>query len=323
MKPALRKIIIGSNDAGQRLDKFLCKAVPSLPQSLLYKYLRLKRIKLNGKKAAPSIRLQQGDLLELFINDEFFNPTRPQFDFLTAGKRLDIVYEDNNLLLVDKKQGLIVHPDQKEYRDTLIGRIQRYLFENGEYNPKAGQSFAPALANRIDRNTGGIVIAAKNAQALRVLNEKMKNREIEKYYLCLVHGIPQKREATLTGYLYKDESKNQVTVQRTPIPSGKTITTRYRVLIADGDKALLEVQLLTGRTHQIRAHLASIGHPLVGDGKYGKNAADKKEGFVHQALYSYKLKFAFRSDAECLNELNGQEFTVRDVWFARPYLEGI
>ena len=181
----------------------------------------------------------------------------------------------------------------------MIARVQRYLYEKGEYDPQKENSFAPALVNRIDRNTGGIVIAAKNAEALRILNDKMKAREMEKYYLCIVHGRMKEKEATLTGYLEKNESKNRVYITHKATSQTKSIKTRYRVLEERGPYSLLEVQLLTGRTHQIRAHMASIGHPLVGDGKYGTNAQNKATGYKQQALYAYRLFFTLKRTPGC------------------------
>ena len=312
----MKSFTIGKNDAGLRLDKFVVKTAPLLPTTLLYKYIRLKRIKVNGKRAEINTRLQLGSVVEMYINDEFFEPKSPKYDFMSASKVLDIVYEDENILLADKKQGLLVHPDENEYNDTLIARIQRYLYEKGEYDPEVENSFKPALANRIDRNTGGIVIAAKNAEALRILCDKIKQREIDKFYLAAVHGVPSKKSATLEAFLEKNESKNKVYLSNTKTDSNLSIRTRYEVLKQKGDISLLKIELLTGRTHQIRAHMASIGHPLLGDGKYGKLNADKKLGFDKQALYSYKLTFKFTEDAGILNYLNGRTFNVNSVWFA-------
>ena len=316
----MKQLTIGKNDAGQRLDKFLTKNLPNLPQSLLYKYIRKKRIKVNGKRAEISTRLSEGDVLDLYINDEFFEKPEPTYDFLHAGTNLNILFEDKNVLVLDKPVGLLAHPDDREYVDTLIGRVKRYLYEKGEYDPDAEQSFTPALVNRIDRNTGGIVLAAKTAEALRVLNQKMKDREIHKFYLCAVHGTPNPEKGLLKGYLWKDEKKNRVYVYKDYRPGAKTIETKYRVLKSAENMSLVEVELLTGRTHQIRAHFASIGCPLVGDGKYGNNQNNRKQGGRRkQFLYSYKTVFDFTTDAGALEGLNGMTFEVPNVWFAEQF----
>ena len=310
----MREFIIKDNDAGQRLDKFLQKAARLLPQSLMYKYLRLKRIKVNGRRSEISYRLQPGDKVSLYIGDEFFDSERPAF--YRASPQIRVVYEDENILLCDKPQGLIVHEDEGESVDTLINRVQRYLYDKGEYRPDEEASFAPALCNRIDRNTGGIVIVAKNAPSLRLLNDCIKNRQLHKFYLCLVKGCPSPRTATLTHYHIKDQQQNRALVYDSPRPGARTMVTHYRVLETGGGYSLVEVELKTGRTHQIRAHLAYMGWPLVGDGKYADNRKERALGFTHQALYSYKLIFDFKEDC-LLSYLNGQVFQVKDVWFAR------
>lgn len=315
----MKSFIINKNDAGQRLDKFIAKSVPLLPQTLLYKYVRIKRIKVNGKRGEISARLNVGDVVDMYINDEFFEKSPEKYDFLKASKNIDIVYEDDNIILCDKKAGLLCHPDDHEYVDTLINRIKRYLYEKGEYNPAKESSFTPALVNRIDRNTGGIVITAKNAESLRILNRKMKDRELHKYYICIVHGVLEQKSDTLSGYLVKDESKNKVSVSNKKTENSKEIRTKYNVLDTDGNLSLVEVELLTGRTHQIRAHFASIGHPLLGDGKYGTNAQNKKYGYKKQFLYSYKLVFDFTTEAGILEYLNHREFEVENVWFKNEF----
>ncbi|MBC8584318.1 RluA family pseudouridine synthase [Youxingia wuxianensis] len=318
----MKELIINQNDAGQRIDKFLTKSLPLLPQALLYKYIRLKRIKLNGKRCEISTRLMENDRLCLYINDEFFGSGQEKKLFLSAPLSLNIVYEDENILLVDKKPGLIVHEDDNCQIDTLINRILHYLYEKNEYDPSLENSFAPALCNRIDLNTGGIVIAAKNAASLRILNGKIKERQIKKQYLCIVHGSMPKAKDTLKGYLSKDSDSNMVSVYTSPHKNSKTILTRYRVLQSNGRFSLLEVDLLTGRTHQIRAHLASIGHPLLGDTKYGFNRDNKGTGYKYQALYSYKVTFDFTTDAEHLNYLKGRSFQVPRVWFQEDFIDG-
>ena len=319
----MKSFSIAKNDSGQRLDKFISKAVPNLPQSLMYKYIRMKRIKVNGKRGEISQKLAVGDVVDMYINDEFFAPVKEHYDFLHASKNLDIIYEDENIMLLDKKVGLLSHPDETEYNDTLITRIKRYLYEKGEYNPKDENSFTPSLVNRIDRNTGGIVIAAKNAESLRILNQKLKDRELEKYYLCVVHGSLKRKSGTLEGWLIKDEKKNKVAVYTQKRNGAKEIRTKYSVIDERKGLSLVEVELLTGRTHQIRAHFSSIGHPLLGDGKYGTNELNKAHGgYKKQFLYSYRLKFTFTSDAGILNYLNQKSFEVPDVWFKNEFLNG-
>ncbi len=311
----MKTVLVENNDKDKRLDKFVSKLCPELPTGLMYKYIRLKRIKVNGKRCEIGTHLKVGDRVDLYISDEFFENSKKNYDFLKAGKELDIVYEDENILLANKGAGLLCHPDKTEYNDTLIGRITRYLYEKGEYNPETENTFKPALANRIDRNTAGIVIAAKNAESLKILCEKIKLRQIDKRYLCAVHGVPKEKTAVLEGYLKKDEAKNKVTLSKTE-NGGKAIKTKYRLIKKKNGLSLLEIELLTGRTHQIRAQMANIKLPLVGDTKYGVHKEDKKAGFKGQALYSYKLSFFFSTPAGILEYLNGKTFMVDHVPFA-------
>ncbi len=315
----MKEFTIGQNDAGQRLDRFLAKAVPLLPASLAQKYIRIKRIKLNGGRAERDTRLQTGDVLQLYINDEFFDKPREDNAFLTvASPKLNIVYEDAHILLVDKRPGLAVHPhDGAEYGRTLIDHIQAYLYQKHEWRPREENAFTPALCNRIDRNTGGIVIAAKTAEALRVMNQKIKDRELDKRYLAIVEGVPKPKEGSLKGYLFKDEKKNRVFVTDKPQPGAKTCQTNYKVLTSAQGLSLVECELITGRTHQIRAQFAHAGHPLLGDGKYGK--LDKRFDRNYQALCSYKLTFTFTTDAGGLEYLNGRSFRVEKVDFVEEY----
>ena len=315
----MKEFTIGSNDAGQRLDRFLAKAVPLLPASLAQKYIRLKRIKCNGKRIERDTRLQEGDVLQLYINDEFFDKPREDNAYLTvAAPKLNIVYEDDQILLVDKRPGLAVHPhDGAEYGRTLIDHIQSYLYQKREWRPREENAFTPALCNRIDRNTGGIVIAAKPAEALRVMNQKIKDRELDKRYLAIVEGTPKPIVGSLKGYLFKDAKKNRVFVTDTPQTGAKSCQPNYRVLASRGGLSLVECELITGRTHQIRAQFAHAGHPLLGDGKYGK--LDKKYDRNYQALYSYKLTFCFTTDAGALAHLYRKSFQVDQVDFVREY----
>lgn len=319
----MKEFIIGRNDAGQRLDRFVSKAAPLIPESLLQKTLRKKDIKINGRPAKGEARLAEGDTVRVYLPDEFFEAPREENAWrkITA-PRLDIVYEDENILLVDKKPGVLCHSAGEWSWNTLIANIQAYLRAKGEWDPARENSFAPALCNRIDRNTGGIVIAAKNAEALRILNDKIRGREIEKSYLCVVCGRPKPAEGRLEGYLFKDAVKNQVYVTKKPQPGAKSAATEYRTLQSSRGLSLVECRLLTGRTHQIRAQMAAAGCPLLGDGKYGRERINRTYGETGQMLYSYKLTFTLPTDAGILEYLRGKTFQVQQVAFAEKYFPG-
>ena len=318
----MKEITVTKNDANQRLDRFVGKAVPLLPDSLLQKYIRLKRIKLNGKGAKRDDKLAAGDVLQLYINDEFFEmPSEENAYLKVSAPRLTVVYEDENILLVDKKPGVLCHSAGEWTYDTLIANIQAYVFQKGEWNPRKENSFSPALCNRIDRNTGGIVIAAKNAEALRIMNEKIKEREIDKYYLCAVYGKPSPPSGVLRDWIFKDAAKNQVFVKKQSCPGAKEAVTEYRTLQTKQGLSLVECRLLTGRTHQIRAQMAEKGNPLLGDGKYGLEHKNRQYGEKAQALYSYRLRFSFLTDAGVLNYLRGQTFSVKNIDFVEKYFD--
>ncbi len=319
----MKEFLIAKNDAGQRLDRFVGKAAPLLPASLSQKYIRLKRIKVNGKGAPRDFRLSLGDRVQMYVNDEFFDVPREENAYLAVGRpQLSIVYEDENVLLADKAPGVLCHPDGTWSWSTLIANIQAYLYQKGEWNPKQENAFSPALCNRIDRNTGGIVIAAKNAEALRILDQKIRDREIEKYYLCCVTGTPSPACGTLKDYLFKDAKKNQVILRKTPQPGAVTAVTKYRVLQTREPLSLVECQLLTGRTHQIRAQMAHAGWPLLGDGKYGSERVNRYYHEKGQTLCSWRLRFSFTTDAGALSYLNGRFFSVNTVVFADKYFPG-
>lgn len=321
----MTEITIRKNDAGQRADRFLSKAYPNLKSSLVCKLMRKKRIKLNGAKAEPNVILKEGDVFRFYLSDELLakEPLKNKADFRSISAEINVIYEDENILLIDKPAGLVVHEDNDNSSDTLINRVLRYLYNKGEFDPERENSFTPALVNRIDRNTSGIVIAAKNAESLRILNQKVRDREIQKLYLCAVSGTPEPREATLTAYLKKLSDENRVIISDTPRSGGYlTIKTKYRVLESRGELSLVEVDLLTGRTHQIRAHFAHIGHALLGDGKYGDNVFNKRYHAKTQALCAYMLVFKFTTDAGALEYMNGREFTVKStkkLWFVELF----
>lgn len=301
----MKSFTISENDAGQRADKFITKAVPLLPKSLLHKYLRKKRIKLNRKRCEPATFLQEGDILELYINDEFFENTT-SMDFKKAPTDINIIYEDDNLIIVDKPVGLVVHEDSNGTIDTLINRIIHYLYESGSYSPEQENSFVPALCNRIDRNTCGVVIAAKNAKALRTINEKIREREITKRYFCLVSGVPPKKSDIIECWIKKNSEDNTVSITKNEVEDSLYAKTGYEVVKTNHQISLVNVELFTGRTHQIRAVMSYIGNPILGDSKYGGS----KELFKHQALCSYSISFNFEDENQ-LSYLKGKTFTIK------------
>ena len=320
----MREFTIHKNDADQRLDRFLGKAVPLLPASLAQKYIRLKRIKVNGARAERDYRLREGDRLQLYLNDEFFEAPSEENVYLTiANPKLHILYEDENILLLDKPAGLVVHADEGEKVNTLVNHLLAYLYQKREWKPREENAFTPALCNRIDRNTGGIVIAAKNAEALRVLNEKIRERELSKFYLCICLGRPEPPKGRIECFLRKDSKTNTVRVYHHPVPDGRSAVTLYETLETRDRLSLVEVELLTGRTHQIRASFADMGHPLLGDGKYGSNEQNRKYGsYKRQFLYSYKLTFVSTTDAGILSYLDKRTFEAGDVWFKEEFYKG-
>ena len=320
----MKEFTVGKNDAGQRLDRFVGKTAPMLPASLLQKYIRQKDVKVNGRPAKGDVRLSEGDTVRLYIPDEFFDrPGKDDAWRAVAAPKVDVVYDDENILLVNKRPGMLCHSAGEWTWDTLIAHIQAYLRAKGEWDPTAENSFAPALCNRIDRNTGGIVIAAKTAEALRIMDEKVRAREMEKTYLCAVLGTPKPSAGRLEGYLFKDAKKNQVYVYDSPRTGAKTAVTEYKTLGNADGLSLLECRLITGRTHQIRAQLSHAGWPLLGDGKYGRERDNRTYGEKGQALCSWKLRFTFSAPAGALEYLNGKEFRTAPPDFVGKYFSKI
>lgn len=312
----MREFTVNGNDANQRLDKFLMKLMPSVSKNMLYKSLRKNCVRLNGKHIKDgAVKLSCGDILSLYFDDAFFEKPKYSADFIDIAPNLNIVYEDENILLVNKPQGVLVHEDDRQNPDNLLAHIKSYLYRKGEYVPDRENTFSPALANRIDRGTGGIVIAAKNAEALRILNEKIKKREVKKFYLCLACGHFDKKEQEICGYIVRDEKSRKTTFSATPLPNSKATVTAYRVLEEFPEYSLLEIELKTGRTHQIRAVLAHLGHSLLGDRKYGNEKSSEKFGYRFPALFAYKLVFEFAEDSGILKYLDGKVFEIKDVKF--------
>ena len=316
----LKEFVIAASDDGRKLEKWLMREMPLVGMGLRKKYFRLKRYKLNGRPAREDARLAKGDVLQIYLNDEQFEKPRREDPFLSKIRpNLDILYEDDSVLLADKRPGLMAHPDAHEKVNTLITHIQAYLYQKGEYDPAAPGAFAPALCNRLDRFTGGIEIAAKTREALDVLNGKIRSREVQKYYYCIALGSFSRREGMLDNYIVKPPEAKKVSVSPRMVPNGQRAQTRYRVLAQRDGLSLVECELLTGRTHQIRAQMAFAGHPLLGDNQYGDRRANEKYGRGYQALYAYKLRFDFRGGAGSLSALSGREFEVRDVRFLSEY----
>lgn len=313
----MRKIVITKNDSGQRLDRFLQKALPSLPPALANKFIRIKRIKVNEKRTENAYRLAEGDVLSLYINDEFFGEQQNEGLFLRADPQIDVIYEDDNILLVNKPAGLLCHSDAREAVHTLVNKIQRYLYDAGEYSPEKENSFTPSLCNRIDRNTRGIVIAAKNSMALREITERIRLHEIEKTYHCVVLGRPAPPCGELTHYLVKDSELNLVRAAAQGTPGALTAKLNYRTLKSGGGLSLVEVLLQTGRTHQIRVQFSAAGTPLLGDTKYGFAEKNRQYNQSWQALCSYSVKFAFGETEGELEYLRGKRFSLKSDGFER------
>ncbi len=292
----MKEIRITANEADQRLDRFIKKFLPDAPLGLIYKYLRKKKIKVNGGKAAQNYRLQIGDLVQ-------FDSYIPLSDFIQKNEKIEefqkeftVIYEDEHLLVVDKPAGLLTHKDQTGPQDTLNAQVLTYLVKKEDYIPTEELTFKPGPSNRLDRNTSGLVLFAKDYQTQQTLNEMIREKKIDKYYLALVWGVV-KKDCELHGFLLKNETTNQVKILNYAKEGSWPVHTYYKVLKSNSKYSLLEVKLITGKTHQIRAHLASIGHPIVGDLKYGTNKIqrtmklDKQIVLDRQFLHAYRLVF--------------------------------
>ncbi len=293
----MRRIEINSNDAGQRVDKFLIKYFKHLPESLIYKWLRKKKIRLDGKHPQKDAFLSEGSVIEAYVNDEFFPKEKGLPSFLLSAKAPAVVYEDENIIICDKPSGICAHDGE----DSLINSILSYLYKKGEYNPLMENTFAPALCHRIDRNTSGLVIGAKNAKALRFFNEKIRNREIRKIYFLKTDRPLPETEGVIRGYIKKDNAQNKVFFSEEKTDGASLAVTSYKVT-EDGVWA----ELLTGRTHQLRVSFAHLGCPIVGDVKYGAKKNGQKD---FQLLRARKLIFDFKDEGD-FAYLNHKEFEV-------------
>lgn len=290
----MREFFINHNDGGQRLDKFIMKLMPDIPKSMLYKSLRKNCVRVNGKHVKDgAFVLNEGDNVVLYMKDEFYKDGA----FKYVKPNLDIVYEDSNIMVINKPVGVLCHNDENGKGNTLIDMIISYLYDTGEFNPNTENTFKPALCNRLDRNTGGLVISAKNAPALREMNRAIKAREVHKFYLAVAEGYtPQQGE--LKDKLSREGKVTEVT------QDGRDAHLKYKAIAQKNDYTLLEIELLTGRTHQIRAQFKNLGHPLAGDTKYGA-----KNGKFRQALYSTRVEFDFPTGS-ILEYLNGVDIGI-------------
>ena len=319
----MKSITVDKTWDGRRLTRFLQKAMPAAGMGQIRKFLRLGRVKVNGKKGSEETVLEQGAVVDLYIEDEYFEEVQREDPFYSKIRpKLTILYEDAHIMLLDKRVGLVCHPDEGEKVHTLLTYAQAYLYQKGEWNPRT--DFAPALCNRIDRFTAGVVILAKTQEALRAMDAKIRTHEVQKYYLCIVHGKMKYPDGTLRHFLMKKPEQKKVTVLRKNEPGSKEAITYYQAIDEQGGLTLCECLLGTGRTHQIRAQFAAIGHPLLGDNQYGNSKQNEKYGRVNgQALCAYRLIFDFEGDAGCLNGLNGLTVQVRDVPFVREYFPDV
>ncbi len=315
----MRTITIGRNDAGQRLDKFLLKLMPDMPKGLLYKLIRKKDVKYNGARCKGMEILQEGDVLSLYVKDEFFTSGTRKISSGAQGN-LRIAYEDANILIVYKPTGMYAHSGNEKNAVSLVDEIQKYLADKGEYHPEQEQTFAPALCNRIDRNTEGLVIAAKNAEALRTMNEAIRERHVQKAYLAVTAAPLPEKKGICTAWLKKDSRQNMVKVQdHAPDKSWQKIRTGYRVIAQNGKRQLVHIDLLTGRTHQIRAHLAHLHAPLLGDPKYGGQKISSEE---NQCLCAYSVSFSGLGGS-CLAALEGKRIVSDVPSFAAKYFPDV
>ena len=288
------RIEIGANEAGQRLDKFLRKLLKDVPLSAIFKALRKGDIRVNGKKQKEKYTLEIDDVVEIrYIQSQKMTEKKKDTFIKVDASGLKTVYEDNNMLVVEKWPGVLVHPDSNKKIPTLTDYVLSYLNEKGDYTPETEITFTPAPCNRLDRNTSGVVIFGKNFESLRQLNEIIREGKVKKYYMALVKG--RIKDGLYKGYILKNEETNISRIYDKKVKDSKEISMEIKTLESDGAFSLLEIDLITGRSHQIRAHLSHLGNPIIGDYKYGDRALNShffnKYGLDYQFLYAYKLNF--------------------------------
>ena len=311
----MRQFTVGPEVKDRRLDRWLSATFGRISTAQAQKIIRQEQVRVNGKHPQQGAHVRAGDEIKLYVADEWLEPPEKKPDPFYGPFRwkLDILYEDENVLLVDKRPGMLCHADEREKVDTLVNHARAYLYQKGEWTNEKG-AFAPSLCNRIDRFTGGVVLIAKTEEALHILDKKIRDREVTKQYLCIARGHFDRESGLLDGYL--THVGRRVQVSKHPVPGAQRAQTGFRVLEERDGLALLECELFTGRTHQIRAQLAAAGHPLLGDGQYGRVREGERQ---FQALYAYKVTFSFRTGAGCLENLRGKTFEVKRVPFVAEY----
>ncbi len=304
----MKEFIIDKAFDGQRLDKLMFKLMPTLKASEIYMSLRKKKVRVNGKHKDGTYRLKCGDVVCIYMNDECFSESTTKYPWQSADSNIVVVYEDENIIIANKPSGMPTQ-DTDGSSDSLESRMRSYLYKNGEINLGASLPFVPSLCHRIDRNTSGLVIMAKTASALRILNQKIRDREIRKFYICETEATPSPQIGKICGWLYRDQMARKMIFSSTK-PADKTdavwCETIYKTL-KSGFPATVEAELLTGRTHQIRAGFSHIGCPLRGDVKYGAKADGSRN---YQHLISYKIIFDFKTPSGELEYLNGKTITI-------------
>ena len=318
----MKLITVHKQEEGQRLVKLLGAYLKEAPNSFFYKMLRKKNITLNGKKADGTEKLKCGDEIRLFLSDEtyekFAGKVQPKEKFPMA--KLNIVYEDSNVIFINKPAGMLSQksvPSDVSLNEYLLG----YLEKSGQWKQEESKAFRPSVCNRLDRNTSGMVICGKSMAGLQQMAALLKDRSLHKYYLCLVKGVMTESQH-LEGYLLKDENSNQVKIFQKETEGAAHIITEYEPLYTEGETTLLKVTLVTGKSHQIRAHLSSIGHPIIGDPKYGERKVNaffrETHGIKNQMLHAWKLTFP--ELAEPLDNLSGKSFEAEPAGLMKQYL---
>lgn len=304
----MKQFTINGNEAGQRFDKYLAKLLREAPKSFVYKMLRKKNITLNGKKATGNEKLNQGDEIRLFLSDETYLKFSGKEAAPRASTDLAVIYENRDILLINKPAGMLSQPDETK-EPSLVEYVTGYLLDTGAVTEEELVTFRPSVCNRLDKNTSGLVAAGKSLAGLQALSELFHDRTIHKDYLCIVKGV-LKEQTHIRGYLKKDSRCNKVTVYKNKVQDAQPVETVYTPFGSNGRTTLLKVRLVTGRTHQIRAHLASEGYPLMGDSKYGDRAFNKKcrehYGLKHQLLHAFSLTFPHLEG--CLGEVSEKTF---------------